>query len=95
LQEIVDPEADRCDSIRCVRTTLDIAEDVLIAAKALGKREGKSAGQVISELARRGLQNEPGTDAGTEEFFGFRPLPARGVIITTELINKLRDEEGI
>lgn len=78
-----------------MRTTLDIAEDVLIAAKALGKREGKSAGQIISELARRGLQHESETAAGTDEFLGFRPLPARGVIITAELINKLRDEEGI
>ena len=31
-----------------MRTTLDIAEDVLLAAKALGKKEYKSAGQVLS-----------------------------------------------
>ncbi len=39
-----------------MRTTLDIADDVLFAARALGKKERKSTGQVISELARRGLQ---------------------------------------
>jgi hypothetical protein len=73
-----------------MRTTLDIAEDVLLAAKAIGRFEQKSAGQVISELARKGLQ-----PAGTlpsdaqEEFLGFRPLPPRGVIVSSELIERL------
>ena len=79
-----------------MRTTLDIADDVLLAAKELARRERKSAGQVISDLARRGLNGssrladleEP------EEFFGFRPLPSRGVVVTNELIDRLRDEEG-
>jgi len=80
-----------------VRTTLDIADDVLLAAKELARRERKSAGQVISELARRGLYG-PGATADNEpensiEFFGFRPLPKRGVIVTNELINRLRDED--
>jgi hypothetical protein len=82
-----------------MRTTLDIAEDVLLAAKELARRDGKTAGQVISELARRGLYRPPSVDAemGPEppdEFFGFRPLPSRGVVVTNELINRLRDEEG-
>jgi hypothetical protein len=37
-----------------MRTTLDIEEDVLFAAKDLARREKKTAGQVISELARKG-----------------------------------------
>ena len=36
-----------------MRTTLDIADDVLFAAKELARREKKPLGQVISELARR------------------------------------------
>ena len=79
-----------------MRTTLDIADDVLIAARELARKEKKSAGQVLSELARRGLQagcqfqlREEG-----EEFFGFRPLPQRGVIVTNELIGRLLDDEG-
>jgi hypothetical protein len=35
-----------------MRTTLDIAEDVLQAAKERARRENKTAGEVISELAR-------------------------------------------
>jgi hypothetical protein len=78
-----------------MRTTLDIAEDVLMAAKALGRQEHKSAGQVLSELARRGLAVSNGTlDLHSEEeFLGFKPLPARGVIVTSELIERLREDE--
>ena len=36
-----------------MRTTLDIADDVLQAAKERARREKKTAGEVISELARR------------------------------------------
>ena len=42
---------------RCLmRTTLDIADDVLAAAKAIAKEQGKTAGAVASELARAGLR---------------------------------------
>jgi hypothetical protein len=79
-----------------MRTTLDIAEDVLLAAKALGKLERKSAGQVISELARKGLLPTRTYELDDEEeFLGFRPLPSRGVVVSSELIEQLRDEEGI
>jgi hypothetical protein len=37
-----------------MRTTLDIADDVLQAAKERAKRERKIIGEMISELARRG-----------------------------------------
>jgi hypothetical protein len=80
-----------------MRTTLDIAEDVLRAAKEQARREGSSVGQVISELARRGLLASQRSDvAGVaaeepEAFYGLRPLPSRGVVVTNELINQLRD----
>jgi len=79
-----------------MRTTLDIEDDVLAAAKALARRQRKSAGTVISELARRGLNQSAGT-AGVAEsaaFYGFDPLPARGVLVTDTLIDRLRDETG-
>jgi hypothetical protein len=82
-----------------MRTTLDIADDVLLAAKELARRERKTAGQVISELARRALlRPEPSDGAANApgapgEFFGFRPLPSRGVVVTNELIDRLREED--
>jgi hypothetical protein len=79
-----------------MRTTLDIADDVLFAARELARKEKKTAGQVLSELARRGLQagpQDPRENEG-EEFFGFRPLPHRGVVVTNELIDRLLEEDG-
>jgi hypothetical protein len=38
-----------------MRTTVDIDEDVLQAAKELAVMRGKTAGQILSELARRSL----------------------------------------
>jgi len=36
-----------------VRTTLDIDDDLLAAAKELARREGRTAGEVVSRLLRR------------------------------------------
>ena len=38
-----------------MRTTLDLDDDVLQAAKELAAFHGKTAGQIVSELARRAL----------------------------------------
>lgn len=82
-----------------MRTTLDIEDDVLLAAKELARRSGASAGQVISRLARQALtQAPPSAAAGVKEpdaFYGFRPFPARGSVVTNEQVDKLRDDEGI
>jgi hypothetical protein len=86
-----------------MRTTLDIEDDVLFAAKEIARRERKSLGQVISELARRAFAQGPGQGAGkgtarvSEPLaaYGIHPLPARGGLVTNELIDRLRDEEGV
>ena len=88
-----------------MRTTLDIADDILFAAKELARREKKSIGQVISELARRAFANpaEPSRDGSGAPpqvserlaIYGIRPLPKRGGVVSNELIDRLRDAEGI
>jgi hypothetical protein len=40
---------------RGMRTTVDIEDDVLQAAKEIAERQGTSAGKVISDLIRRAL----------------------------------------
>ena len=76
-----------------MRTTLDIEEDVLFAAKDLARREKKTAGQVISELARKGLTGAAALTAGEQKaIYGFRPFPKEGRIVSNELINKLRED---
>jgi hypothetical protein len=43
-----------------MRTTLDIADDVLQAAKERARRENKTAGQVISEYGLRPIASRGG-----------------------------------
>lgn len=78
-----------------MRTTIDIDQDVLLAAKDLARRQKKTAGQVISELARRALTQPAGAHSVKEpaSFYGFKPLPRRGGVISNELINKLREDD--
>jgi len=79
-----------------VRTTLDIDDDVLLAAKELAKRQRRTAGEVLSDLARQGLR-APAlySSLGTVSFFGFRPFSSRGAAVSDETIDRLRDEAGI
>jgi hypothetical protein len=79
-----------------MRTTLDIDDDVLSIAKELAKEADKTAGKVISELVRKSLTAAPNFNTPEPEpVLGIRPFPKRGGIVTNELVNKIRDEEGI
>lgn len=80
-----------------MRTTLDIDVDVLTAAKEVAKREHKTAGQFISQLAREALQARALRDAAERpcEALGFRAIPAGGTTVTSQLVNEMRDELGI
>ena len=76
-----------------MRTTLDIEDDILFAAKDLARREKKSLGQAISDLARRGLLGDDAPSAREPKaVYGFRPFPQDGRIVSNELINKLRED---
>jgi len=77
-----------------MRTTLDIADDVLNAAKERARRENKSAGEVISELARAALTNASEHVTAERARHGFRPFASRGGIVTNDLIDKLRGEDA-
>ncbi len=80
-----------------MRTTLDIDEDLLAAAKELARREGSTAGAVVSRLLRRALTGQCApAPSRTRAVSGFRPFPARdGVVTTNEQVNAIRDAEGI
>jgi hypothetical protein len=79
-----------------MRTTLDIADDVLQAARELARRHRKTAGQVISELAREALAPRGATtqEAGGEELHGLLPFASRGGLVTNEVIDALGDDVG-
>jgi Arc/MetJ family transcription regulator len=80
-----------------MRTTLDLDDDVLASAKEIARRERKTAGQVLSELARQALTQGQtakldATGNGAPVLTGFVPFASRGQVVTNELIGKLRDE---
>ena len=73
-----------------MRTTLAIDDDIMLAARAIADREHKSIGEVISGFARQGMRRQGGS---AKSRLGIPALPSRGVIVTMELVNRLRDEE--
>jgi hypothetical protein len=76
-----------------VRTTLDIDDDVLFAAKEIAASQGSTAGKVLSELARKGLA-PPKQKVRVRN--GVPLLPPRdpgSPPLTLELVNRLRDED--
>ncbi len=75
-----------------MRTTLDLDDDVLAAARERARREGTSIGAVVSDLARQAL-TRPAAGEPTEELHGFRPLPSRGPVASNALIDRLREDE--
>jgi hypothetical protein len=84
-----------------MRTTLDIDDDILLAAKELARKDKVSAGRVLSTLARAGLgqAGAGGRPAARKQPavspLGIAVLPRRDELITNEHVNRLRDELGI
>jgi len=79
-----------------MRTTLTIADDVLLAARERARREGRPVGDVLSELARAGLntQGAPSWEASdAKDVHGFAPFPRRGPVVSNDLIERLLDED--
>ncbi|KRC53580.1 MULTISPECIES: hypothetical protein [unclassified Nocardioides] len=76
-----------------MRTTLDVDDDVLLAVKERARREKRSAGAVLSELARAAL-NSGGAETLRADY-GFRPLPSTGAVVTNALIDDMREELGV
>jgi hypothetical protein len=75
-----------------MRTTLDIDDDILLAAKELAAMRKTTVGQVISDLARQALVGLPRRDK-PEYRNGFQLLPRTSTVITSEMVAKwLKDE---
>lgn len=82
-----------------MRTTLNIDDDLLAAAKERARREGTTVGEVVSALLREAMTRPAGgqTSGGQEPaaHYGFRPFASRGRLVTDETVNRLRDREGL
>lgn len=77
-----------------MRTTVKLDDDVLFAVQERARREKRTAGEVLSELARQALTGQHGGPEGDRtEHHGFRPLPRRGAAVSNTLIDRLREDE--
>ena len=81
-----------------MRTTLQLGDDVLAAARVLARQRRRSVGDVISDLARQALSRPiaDGSQNKVEQRSGLPQLPVRasGAVVDLELVNQLRDEEA-
>ena len=79
-----------------MRTTLDIDDDVLAAAKERARREHRTAGEVVSELLRQALTAAaaPSVVREAPAVYGLRPFARRGTIVTNDLIDQLRNDDA-
>ncbi len=72
-----------------MRTTVDMDEDVLFAAKELAAAGGKTMGQVLSELARKALAPKHAMKVRN----GVPLLPHRpGRIVTVKMVEDALDQ---
>lgn len=71
-----------------MRTTLDIDNDVLEAAKDIAAARKKTTGQVLSDLAREAL-SQPRAARRISIRNGFPMLEADGGVVTSELVERL------
>jgi len=76
------------------RTTLDIDDDVLSAAKERARREKKTAGAAFFESTRQALTASAPAARAAEGVHGFRPFHRRGGIVTNAQVDKLREEDA-
>ena len=81
-----------------MRTTLQLDDDVLAAARVLARQRRRSVGDVISDLARQALSRsiDEGSQNVLEQRSGLPQLPvaASGGVVDLEVVNQLRDEEA-
>ena len=73
-----------------MRTTVNLPEDVYIAARSLAGLKGISLGEALAELARQGLN--PTTPIHTEKAFPCFALPEGAEPITLEKTLAAEDE---
>ena len=74
-----------------MRTTLDLDDDVLQAAKELAALRGKTAGQIASELMRRAL--EPARSVKVRNGVPILPRKPGARLITTADVRRWVDED--
>jgi hypothetical protein len=76
-----------------MRTTLEIDDDLMEAARDLSRLKAKTIGQIVSELIRNGLTREKAPAIETRNGIPVWVHPGGVVPVTSELIRNLAEEE--
>ena len=78
-----------------MRTTLDLDDDLLAAAREEARRSRRTMGEVVSAWVRRALQPPaaPGQAEQPRETYGFVPFQGGGRVVTDAMVQALRDED--
>ena len=76
-----------------MRTTLSIDDDVLAAVKGQAQAEGRSIGEVISDLVRQSLRR-PAAASGQRNGIPLLPISRGTAQVTLAVVNALRDESS-
>ncbi len=74
-----------------MRTTLQIDDDVLEAARSLAEAERTHVGTVLSRLARKGLA--PGSAGGTDRGFPVFEVPPGARPLTLEKVRQALEDD--
>jgi len=77
-----------------MRTTLNIDPAVLETARILSKQGHMSVGEVISDLARRGMEVSPKASYPKRKFPHFQ-VPPDAALLNPEVISDLIRDDGI
>ena len=75
-----------------MRTTVDLDDDVLAAARALAAAERRSLGKVLSDLIRRGLAPRPVVD--DDELFPLVRVSSAARPITADVVRAALDDQS-
>jgi hypothetical protein len=79
-----------------VRTTINLDDDAVLAARNLAHRERLSLGEAVSQLVRRGASGAAESARVATPLRGrFALLPARDEFVTPQHVRLLMDTEGI
>ena len=83
-----------------MRTTLDIDDDLLLAAKELARQEGSTTGRIVSRLLRSSLTtSNPTHGKGGRRRKSAKPFghfaAKSGLVTTDEQVDAIREAEGI
>ena len=86
-----------------MRTTIDIEDDIYLYARQIASAERVAIGKIVSRMMRDSLR--PAIALGVREQAqdqygyvyknGIPVIPADGRVITQELIDRIREDEGL